>query len=118
MAKKISAKYSEQTHTELLLVGFLLIVVIIALSIQFSSVSVESRIKQKLAGKELTYYSFAGQPLTVVVKAGDIKSIRLEKCMLGSEMCWAASIETPLPWKIYYDKNTLAESGISQLFAT
>lgn len=118
MAKKHSAGYSEQAHTEFLLIGLLLIVIIIVLSVQFNSLGIESRIKQKLSGRELAYYDMRGARVTEIVESGDIKSIRLEKCISGNEMCFVAMIETPLPWKVYYDKNTLEEVGIQQLFRT
>ncbi len=117
-AEKRSAGYSEQAHTEFLLVGLLLIAIIIVLSFQFNSVGIESRIKQKLAGKELAYYDIRGMRVTEIVESGDVKSIKFEKCISDNEMCYVAMIETPLPWKVYYDKNTLEEVGIQQLFVS
>ncbi len=118
MAKKHSAGYSEQAHTEFLLVGLILIAIIIALSVQFNSLGIENQIKQKLSGRELAYYDISGTRATEIVETGDIKSIRLEKCVTVDEMCFVAMIETPLPWKIYYDRNTLEEVGVQQLFVS
>lgn len=117
----MAKKFSEQTHAELLLVGFLLIAIIIALSMQFSNVSAENRIKQKLAGRELVYYDLKGEPQAEIIEADDIKSVSFgksgtfEECM--SQACWIASIQTPLPWEIYFDKD-INELGIRQMFMT
>ena len=99
-----------------LLIICLFIVSIVLLGCVPKEKAVEEKIKERLIGEKITYYSIAGQPLNFTISAKDIISI--EKVEIKGEILWKARVGDGLAWDIYLGKDGKNIVKKEQLFLT
>lgn len=99
-----------------LLLVYLFIVYIVIVSCIPKEKSIEEKIKERLIGEKITYYSIAGQPLNFTISANDITFI--EKVEIKGEVLWKARVGQDLAWDIYLDKDGKNIVRKEQLFVT
>jgi len=102
------------------------IIVIFLILVLGCNISAESKIKQKAIGTELSFIGIDFEKNTKIVEEKDIVDIQLADCgwvnyALINDTCYRASIgldKENVLWYIFYDKNSLEQVKIEQLFKT
>lgn len=95
----------------------LLSLVIIALLVSCSEeVTLQDRVVDALVGKEITYYSIAGEPLTHEILESDIGEAEI--ALYQKQEYVKVRIGQDMAWNLYLDRETLEIMHVEQLFIT
>jgi hypothetical protein len=81
-----------------------------------SSENYQKAITTTLVGHNLTYYSFAGKPLSYTIGPGDIQQI--EESTYNGSPAWKVHVGQGLAWDITMDETGTQILDIRQLFQT